>query len=138
MEDQELLSSLRAAIDRGDVETSLDIKRQHHVDSPLYRESDSSPFLYVCMLAIGAVGWFYGWQAGIGAFVVAALLYMVGVRRFVAVRMRRRFTNEVLVDPEKFRKAWKLKGLAFRHKASGIVCESPDGLWRSFVIERCR
>lgn len=117
---------------------SLDVKRQHHVDSPLYRESDSSPFLYVSMLAAGAAGWFYGWQAGVGVVIAAALLYIVGVRRFVAARMRRRLTNEVLVDPEKFRKAWKLKGLSFRHKPSGTVCESPDGLWRSFVIERCR
>jgi hypothetical protein len=138
MDDKDILPLLRAAIARGDVEVSLDVKRQHHVDSPIYRESDSSPFIYVSMVAIGAVGWFYGWQAGIGAFVVAAVVYMLGVRRFVAVRMHKRLMKSVLVDPEQFRKAWRLRGLSFRHKASDTVCESPDGQWRSFVLERCR
>jgi len=138
MDDQEILPLLRAAIERGDVDVSLDVKRQHHVDSPLYRDSDSSPFIYISMLLIGAATWFYGWQVGVGVFVAAAVLYMVGVRRFVAARMRKRLMDTVLTDPEQFRKAWKLKGLSFRHKASGTVCESPDGLWRSFAIERCR
>jgi hypothetical protein len=137
MEDSDLLPLLRAAIDRGDVEVSLNVKSQHHVDSPIYRESDSSPFIYVSMVAIGAATGFYGWQAGVGVFIAAGIVYFIGVRMYVAARMRRRLTGEVLADPEKFRKAWKLRGLAFRHKESGTVCESPDGLWRSFVIERC-
>jgi hypothetical protein len=138
VEDHDILPLLRSAIERGDVEVSLDVKRQHHVDSPLYRDSDSSPFIYLSMAVIGAAGWFYGWQAAVGVFVAASALYIVGVRRFVAARMRKRLMSAVLTDPEQFRKAWKLKGLSFRHTATGTVCESPDGLWRSFAIERCR
>ncbi|MGE5537355.1 MAG: hypothetical protein ACM30I_01975 [Gemmatimonas sp.] len=138
MEDQEILPLLRTAVERGDVEVSLDVKRQHHVDSPLYRESDSSPFIYVSMVVIGVAAWFLGWQAGVAVFVLAGLAYMLGVRRYVAIRMRKRLSDVVLADPEQFRKAWRLKGISFRHTASGTVCESPDGRWRSFVLERCR
>jgi hypothetical protein len=135
--DSELLALLRAAIIRDDVEMLLDIRRQHHVDSPLYRVSDSSLALYVLMILVAATTYVFGWMAGAGAFAVAVVIYFFAVRRFVAKLMRRRLLNEVLMDPEDFRKAWRLKGIGFRHRASGTLCESPDGLWRSFILERC-
>jgi hypothetical protein len=135
--DSELLALLCTAIARDDVEVLLDIRRQHHVDSPLYRVSDSSWALYLLMAFVAAATYFLGWRVGIGAFAVAVLIYFFAVRGFVAKMMRRRLLNEVLTNPEDFRKAWRLTGLGFRHRASGTLCESPDGLWRSFILERC-
>jgi len=66
------------------------------------------------------------------------LIYMLVVRRMVAKLMRRRLLTEVLADPEDFRKAWRLKGIGFRHMPTGTLCESPDGLWRGFIIETCQ
>jgi hypothetical protein len=138
LEDKDILALLQAAIARGDVEVSLDIKKQHHIDSPVYRENDSSWAVYALMLTAAAITYFFGWQIGLGAFVVAVLIYLLVIRRLVAKRMRRRLLVEVLAKPEDFRKAWKLKGIGFLHTASGASCESPDARWRSFILERCR
>jgi hypothetical protein len=43
----------------------------------------------------------------------------------------------VLKKPDEFRKMWRLKGIGLSHLPSGTLCESPDGLWRSFILERC-
>jgi hypothetical protein len=64
-------------------------------------------------------------------------VYFFAVRPFVGKVMRRRLLSEVLMNPDEFRLAWRLRGLGFRHRASGTLCESPDGLWRSFILERC-
>lgn len=137
MEDKDLLALLRAAIARGDIEVQLDIRRQHHVDSPLYRVSDSSWAVYAMMIVIAGVTYFLGWTAGLIAFACMVLTYMLAVRRMVAKLMRRRLLTEVLVKPDDFRKAWRLKGIGFRHVPTGTLCESPDGLWRGFIIEAC-
>jgi hypothetical protein len=137
VEDKDLLAALQAAIGRGEIDVLLDIRRQHHVDSPVYRQSDSSLAVYILLIATSAVTYFAGWQAGLAAAAISVLVYALVVRRFVAKLMRRRLLVEVLADPEDFRKAWKLKGLGFHHKPSGTVCESPDGRWRSFILERC-
>lgn len=137
LEDKDLLALLQAAIGRGEIEVSLDTKKQHHIDSPVYRENDSSWAVYVLMVTSAAVAYFFGWQIGLAAFATAILIYLVVVRRFVAKRMRQRLLVEVLAKPEDFRKAWRLKGIGFHHKASGVSCESPDGRWRSFILERC-
>ena len=137
MEDSELLNLLKAAVERGDVEVELDTRSQHHVDSPLYREGDSSLFLYGSIGAVLASIYFFGWAvAGIVLLVAVAFMTLV-VRRIVAARMRRRFRSEILEKPEDFRKAWRLKGIGFRHKVSGARCESPGDGWRGFVLERC-
>jgi len=137
LEDKDILALLRAAIDRGEVEVSLDVKKQHHIDSPVYRENDSSWAVYALMVTAAAITYFFGWQIGLGAFAAAVLIYLLVIRRLVAKRMRQRLLVDVLAKPEDFRKAWKLKGIAFRHTSSGISCESPDGRWRSFILERC-
>ena len=137
MEDKDLLGLLRTAIERGDVSVDLDIRRQHHVDSPLYRVSDSSLAVYALMLLVSAIAYFVGWQAGVGAALVAGAIYGFGVRPWVASKMRQRLLQDVLTNPDDFRKAWKIKGLGFRHEASKTLCESPDGRWRSFVLETC-
>ena len=137
MEDSELLALLRSAIIRHDVEVVLDVRRQHHVDSPLYRVSDSSWAVYTMMAIVAAITYFLGWRAGAPAAVVCVLIYLFGVRRLVAGMMRRRLATEVLKDPDDFRKMWRLKGVGLSHLPSGALCESPDGLWRSFVLERC-
>jgi hypothetical protein len=137
IEDKDLLGLLQAAINRGEVELSLDVKRQHHIDSPVYRENDSSWAVYVMMLATAAIAYFLGWQFGLAAFAVAVLLYLIVIKRLVAKRMRQRLLVEVLAKPDQFRKAWRLKGIGFQHKASGVSCESPDARWRSFILERC-
>ena len=138
MEDKDLLGLLRAAIGRGDIEVQLDIRRQHHVDSPLYRVSDSSWIVYAMMVVVAATTYFLGWTACLVAFATMVLIYMLVVRRWVAKLMRRRLLTEVLVNPDDFRKAWKLKGIGFRHMPTGTRCESPDGLWRGFIIEACK
>ena len=73
----------------------------------------------------------------IDSALVAGAIYGLGVRPLVASKMRQRLLRDVLADPEDFRKAWKIKGLGFRHEASKTLCESPDGRWRSFVLETC-
>jgi hypothetical protein len=83
VDDRELLGLLRSAIMRREVEVVLDIRRQHHVDSPLYRVSDSSLAVYVMMIAIAAVTYFAGWKAGIAAFVACVLIYAFVIRRWV-------------------------------------------------------
>jgi len=138
VEDKDLLALLRSAIERGDIELLLNIRRQYHVDSPLYRVSDSSLIVYAMMIVVAAATYFLGWLAGLAALAVMAVIYMVAVRRMVAKRMRRRLLTEVLADPEDFRKAWRLKGIGFRHVPTGTLCESPDGLWRGFIIEACK
>lgn len=138
MEDKDLLSLLRAAIARGDIEVQLDIRRQYHVDSPLYRVSDSSWIVYAMMVVVAATTYFLGWTACLFAFATMVLIYMLVVRRWVAKLMYRRLLTEVLVKPEDFRKAWLLKGISFRHVRTGTLCESPDGLWRGFIIEACK
>ena len=137
LEDSELLRLLKAAIERGDVDVRLDTRRQHHIDSPLYREGDSSLWLYGSIGAVLASLYFFGWKIALAVMAVAAAFMTLVVRRFVAARMRRRFRAELLEKPEDFRKAWRLKGIGFCHKASGELCESPDGLWKSFVLNRC-
>lgn len=137
MEDRELLSLLRGAIIRQEVEVILDIRKQHHVDSPLYRVSDSSWAVYAMMIAVGAVAYFFGWQAGAAAFVACVIVYMFIIRRIVAGLMRRRLALGVLTNVDEFRKMWRLPGIGLRHLSSGAICESPEGLWRSFILERC-
>jgi hypothetical protein len=137
MSDQDLLILLRSAVERGDVDLLLDIRRQHHIDSPIYRVSDSSWAVYLLMIAVVATTYFFGWQVGAVAFVVAALIYGVAVRRMVAMLMRRRLMNDVLANADEFRKAWRIKGLGFRHRPTGTLCESPDGRWRGFILDHC-
>lgn len=137
MEDAELLSLLRGAIIRQEVEVILDIRKQHHVDSPLYRVSDSSWAVYAMMIAVGAVTYFLGWQAGAAALAVCVLVYRFVIRRIVAGLMRRRLALDVLTKVDEFRKMWRLPGIGLRHISSGASCESPDGLWRSFILDRC-
>ena len=138
MEDKDLLALLSAAIARGDIEVQLDIRRQHHVDSPLYRVSDSSLVVYAMMIVVAAVTYFLGWTAALIAFSCMVVIYMLAVRPFVAKLMRRRLLTEVLAVPDDFRKAWRLKGIGFRHVPTGALCDSPDGLWRGFIIEACK
>ena len=90
------------------------------------------------MIVIAASTYFFGWTAGLTALAGMALIYMLVVRRLVAKLMRRRLLTEVLVNPDDFRKAWRLKGIGFRHVPTGVLCESPDGLWRGFIIEACK
>lgn len=137
MDDRELLSLLRAAIIRRDVEVILDIRRQHHVDSPLYRVSDSSWAVYAMMAAVAVITYFFGWPAGGAALVICGLIYTFVIRRMVAGLMRRRLATGVLMNVDDFRKMWRLKGVGLCHLPSGTLCESPDGLWRSFILERC-
>lgn len=137
MDDSEILGFLKAAIERGDVDVELDTRRQHHIDSPLYREGDSSLWLYASIGSVLASLYFFGWKIAGVVLVAAAGFMTIVVRRIVAARMRRRFLSETLEKPEDFRKAWRLKGILLRHKASGERCESPANGWRSFVLERC-
>ena len=138
MEDKDLLGLLRAAIARGDIEVQLNTRRQYHVDSPLYRVSDSSWIVYMMMVVVAVTTYFLGWTACLVAFATMVLIYMLVVRRWVAKLMHQRLLTEVLVNPDEFRKAWRLKGISFRHMPTGTLCESPDGLWRGFIIEACK
>ncbi len=135
MEDKDLLDELRAAHEDGRVAISLDLKKLDHMDSPIAVQAESNRWLYGLIVAAGLIWWFAGTAAGIGAVVVAAIVYATIGRRMVERKMRRRFFEVGIKNIGDWRKLWGLQGITLECAENGDVCSSPDGNWIRFVLD---
>lgn len=136
MDTRDYLAALRRDIEAGAVRAELDFGKLDHIDSPLVVEAEKTRWLYVFLVACLAIGWFVAWQAGVAAAATCALLYATVVRRLLRTKMRRRFTETVLFDLDKFRKLWRLSGIVLVDDRTGARVESPGGNWIRFMMDR--
>lgn len=135
MDENDLFRLLGEAIAVGRVSVALDYKRLNHTDSPICVEADSNRWIYGTMAAALGVGYFAGWPAGLAALAAGIALYFAFGRNWVRRRMAARFNGRALSDIAQFKRLWRLNGVTLALASRPVICRSPKGDWRRFVLE---
>jgi len=135
MNENDLFEALNMAIAAGRVSVRLDYKRLNHQDSPLCVEADTNRWIYGIMAATLGAGFSFAWWAGVAALGVGVALYWAVGRNWVRRRMAGRFHDRVLDDIALFKKLWRSNGVTLALTSRPILCRSPAGDWRRFVLE---
>ncbi len=134
MDENDLLGLLRDAISAGRVSVVLDYQRLNHVDSPICVEADSNRWIYGIMALGGVAGFAVDWSAGVAAVALGVGLYFALGRGWVRRRMAARFHDGALDDIAAFKKLWRLHGVTLGLVSRAVLCRSPGGDWRRFVL----
>ena len=132
--DTELLASLRAMIEHGDVQLELDAAKLDHMDSPVSMQSESTRWFAVLLAACGAAFWFGGWIAGAAATMASLVLWFAWVRRGTHRRIRARVHDVAIKDTQLWRTLWRFGGVKL--VAGNATCVAPSGNWMHFVRDR--
>ncbi|MDX1484739.1 MAG: hypothetical protein R3229_09675 [Alphaproteobacteria bacterium] len=135
MDERDLLRLLAAALADGRVSVRLDVKRLRNIDSPIFVEADSNRWLYGIMAATLGLGLGLSWLAGIGALALGVGSYFAVGRPWIRGRMVARFHEQALTDIAAFKKLWRLHGVTLALAARPVLCRSPAGDWRRFVLD---
>lgn len=135
MDENDLFRILGQAIAAGRVSVALDHRRLNHQDSPICVEADSNRWIYCIMAAGIATGLLWGWKWGVGAAAGGLALYFAIGRHWVRRRMTARFHDRALADIAQFKKLWRLNGVTLTLMSRPVLCRSPRGDWRRFVLE---
>jgi hypothetical protein len=134
MDENDLLAVLSDAVAAGRVSVVLDYKRLAHVDSPICVEADSNRWIYGIMAAGGGAAFVVDWTAGVAAVMIGVALYFVLGRDWIRRRMAVRFHDMALDDITAFKKLWRLHGVTLGLVSRAVLCRSPKGDWRRFVL----
>ncbi|MDH3241869.1 MAG: hypothetical protein OEO83_14525 [Alphaproteobacteria bacterium] len=135
MDENDLFAALKLAIAAGRVSVRFDYKRLNHQDSPLCVEADSNRWIYGIMAATLAAGFLVVWWAGVAALIIGVALYWGIGRNWVRRRMEGRFHNRILEDIGLFKKLWRIHGVTLALTSRPVLCHSPGGNWRRFVMQ---
>lgn len=135
MDENDLFLILGQAIAAGRVSVNLDYKRLKHQDSPICVEADTNRWIYGIMAVTLGAGFLVAWWAGAAAAAAGVALYWAVGRSWVHRRMAGRFRDRILEDIALFKKLWRMKGVTLTLASRPILCHSPGGDWRRFVME---
>ncbi|MEO5375412.1 MAG: hypothetical protein H7840_14260 [Alphaproteobacteria bacterium] len=126
--------SLKAAIAEGRVRMLVDFQPHNGPRSPLHRPWENViPMLLLVMFSLTLLI-FKGVIFGTVGLLVAVLVYVFGVRPWVAKRIQARVREAALENLHDWNVLWKFGGLAVAlPDKPQIGCVSPDGDWRLFV-----
>lgn len=134
MNEKDLLTLLKDAIASGRVSVALDYKRLAHVDSPICVEADSNRWIYGIMFSAIGAGAAVAWTAGVAVVALGVALYFAIGRGWIERRMTARFHDLALEDTTAFKKLWRLDGVTLSLISRAVLCRSPGGDWRRFVL----
>lgn len=133
-EDEELHQRLRAAVLGRRVEVYTDQRMLDFQGSPIHNSWDHlAPLLGLMSLAL-AILLATGVAIGIVAMTLGALGHLLGIKHFVAWRIRTRAKAYMLESGAHLNHLWHLGGVAIVMLGSSEPpCVAPRGDWRKFV-----
>lgn len=133
-EDEELHRRLRAAVQGRRVEIYTDQRMLDFQGSPVHNGWDHlAPLLGLMSLAL-AILLATGVAIGIVAMTLGALAHLLGIKHFVAWRIRARAKAYMLESAAHLNHLWHLGGVAVvMLGGSEPPCLAPRGDWRKFV-----
>lgn len=133
-EDEELHQRLRAAILGRRIEVYTDQRMLDFQGSPVHNGWDHLLPLLVLMLLALAVLLATGVAVGIVAMTLGALAHLLGIKHFLAWRIRLRAKDYLLESAAHLDQVWHLGGVALVVlNSSEPPCVAPRGDWRRFV-----
>lgn len=133
-EDDELHERLRAALLSRRVEVYTDQRMLDFQGSPVHNSWDHLVPLLALMLLALAVLLAAGVAVGIVAMTLGALAHLLGIKHFVAWRIRIRTKAYLLESAAHLQQLWHLGGIALVVMGSNEPpCLAPRGDWRKFV-----
>jgi hypothetical protein len=133
-EEVDLHERLRAAVLTGQVEIYTDQRMLDFQGSPVHNSWDHLIPLTALMLLALAVLLATGVAIGIVAMTLGALIHLLGIKYFIAWRIRTRTIAYVLQSAAHWRQIWTLGGIAILVRDGGEPpCYAPRGDWHKFV-----
>lgn len=133
-EEEELHERLRAAVLARQVEVYTDQRMLDFRESPVHNAWDHLAPLLVLMLLALAILLATGVAVGIVAMTLGALGHLLGIKHFVAWRIRARAKHYMLASAAHLNHLWQLGGVALVVMGSSEPpCLAPRGDWRKFV-----
>lgn len=131
---QALHDRLRRAVEAGEVQIYTDQRMLDFQGSPVHNGWDHLLPLMVLMTLALAILLATGVAFGIVAMTVGALAHLLGIKHYVAWRLRRRTAAYVLISAAHWQQVWNLGGIAvYMPQANEPPCLAPRGDWRRFV-----
>lgn len=136
IEDRNAHLALQRAIRMGKVGVYTDFNQLNRKGSPVYDAWENVAGLLLPILAGLAVLFVGGLLPGTVALALAALLYVLSVRPYLAHRLNDRTRDMLTRDLATWRRLWRLPGIALvlTHYRN-VGCVSPSDDWRRFVHE---
>ncbi len=133
-EDEQLHERLRAAVLSGQVEVYTDQRMLDFQGSPVHNSWDHlGPLLGLMSLAL-VILLSAGVAIGIVAMTLGALGHLLGIKHFVAWRIRARAKAYMLASTAHLHQLWHLGGIALVMQGGNEPpCLAPRGDWRKFV-----
>lgn len=120
----------------GTVDMTLSKRLIQHPHSPIAGTAyDSQVIVAAIVVAAGA---FFIWDSAListGAFGAVFAFYLLFLRGWQSRRVARFLSKEFRKDVQKWYQSWSFGGVTLTDKATGNVCQSPEGDWRAFGTE---
>lgn len=134
LEDEQLHARLAAALRSDTVQFYTDQRMLDFQGSPIHNAWDQLAPLLVLMCLALAILLSTGVAIGIVAMTFGALGHLVGIKHFVAWRVRARARRYVLCSAIHLNYLWSLGGVVLVLKGgTELPCVAPRGDWRKFV-----
>lgn len=126
---------LRAAVLTKRVQVYTDQRMLDFQGSPVHNGWDHLMPLMVMMVLALVILLATGVALGIVAMTVGALAHLLGIKHFIAWRIRHRAVDYMLESAHHWQQIWQLGGVAIFMPASNEPpCLAPRGDWRKFVM----
>jgi hypothetical protein len=133
-EDEELHERLRSALAAGQMEIYTDQRMLDFQGSPVHNGWDHLLPLLVLMSLALAILLGTGVAIGIVAMTLGALGHLLGIKHYVAWRIRARAKAYILHSPAHLQQIWNLGGIAIVVVGGNEPpCLGPRGDWRKFL-----
>lgn len=134
-EEAELHERVRAAVLTRQVEIYTDQRMLDFQGSPVHRAWDHLMPLMVLMLLALVVLLATGVAFGIVAMTLGALAHLLGIKHFVAWRIRSRAIAYMLESAAHWNHLWQLGGVAlYVPGGTEPPCLAPRGDWRKYTL----
>ena len=133
-EEDDLHERLRDAIAAGRIEVYTDQRMLDFQGSPVHNGWDHLLPLLVLMVLALAILLATGVAIGIVAMTLGALGHLLGIKHFLAWRIRLRTKTYIQHGAAHLNQVWQLGGMALvMMNSSEPPCVAPRGDWRKFV-----
>ncbi|MBC7906986.1 MAG: hypothetical protein H7Y60_09610 [Rhodospirillaceae bacterium] len=134
LEDEQLHERLCDAMRSGQVEFYTDQRMLDFQGSPVHNSWDHLAPLLVLMCLALAILLSTGVAIGIVAMTFGALGHLLGIKHFVAWRIRARAQAYVQISVHHLHQLWQLGGMVLAMKGgTEPPCVAPRGDWRKFA-----